>query len=92
VRDRRLFDLPTGVKKMTSMVADQAGLGDRGRLARGQKADLVVFDAAGLEDRASFAAPHQHPAGIAHVLVNGVPVVEQGRPTGARPGRALRKS
>ncbi|MGH9804756.1 MAG: N-acyl-D-amino-acid deacylase family protein, partial [Candidatus Acidiferrales bacterium] len=61
VRDRRLFDLPTAVKKMTSMVADQIGLSDRGRLARGQKADLVVFDAAGLEDRASFADPHQYP-------------------------------
>ena len=92
VRERRLFDLPTAVKKMTSMPADQLGLRDRGRLARGQKADLVVFDAAGVVDRASFTDPHQYPIGIAHVLVNGALVVEQGRPTGARPGRALRNS
>lgn len=92
VRQRKLFDLPTAVKKMTSMPADQIGLGNRGRLARGLKADLVVFDAAGLEDRATFADPHRYPAGIAYVLVNGVVVVEQGRHTGARPGRVLRKA
>ena len=92
VRERRLFDLPTAVKKMTSMPANQIGLHDRGRLARGQKADLVVFDATTVEDRASFAKPHQYPAGIVHVLVNGEFVVEQGRHTGARPGRVLRKT
>ncbi len=92
VRARKLFDLPTAVKKMTSMPADQAGLGDRGRLARGMKADLVVFDAARLEDRATFTDPHQYPTGIAHVLVNGVAVVEGGKHAGARPGRVLRKA
>jgi len=92
VRERQLFDLPTAVKKMTSMPADQIGLRDRGRLARGQKADLVVFDAGAVADRASFAAPHQYPRGIVHVLVNGVPVVEHEVHTGARPGRALRKA
>jgi N-acyl-D-amino-acid deacylase len=91
VRERRLFELPTAIKKMTSMPADQIGLRDRGRLARGQKADVVVFDAAGVADRASFAAPHQYPAGIVHVLVNGVAVVERGAHTGARPGQVLRK-
>lgn len=92
VHERKLFDLPAAIKKMTSMAADQLGLGDRGRLARGQKADLVVFNAATVEDRATFAEPHQYPAGIAHVLVNGVLVVEGGRHSGARPGRVLRKS
>jgi N-acyl-D-aspartate/D-glutamate deacylase len=92
VRERGLFDLPTAVKKMTSMPADQVGLADRGRIARGQKADLVVFNAATVTDEATFEAPHRYPVGIRHVLVNGAFVVEQGRHTGARPGRVLRKA
>jgi N-acyl-D-amino-acid deacylase len=91
-RERRLFDLPTAVKKMTSLPADQVGLPDRGRIARGKKADLVAFDAATVKDEATFDDPHRYPAGIAHVLVNGVFVVESGRHTGARPGRVLRRS
>lgn len=89
-RERKLFDLETAVKKMTSMPADQIGLADRGRLAVGRKADLVVFDAGTVIDRATFADPHQYPVGIRQVLVNGVVVVEDGKHTGARPGRALR--
>jgi N-acyl-D-amino-acid deacylase len=91
-RERRLFDLPTAIKKMTSMPADQVGLGNRGRIARGQKADVVVFDAGTIADRASFADPHRYPAGIVHVVVNGVLVVRDSRHTGARPGRVLRKT
>jgi N-acyl-D-amino-acid deacylase len=90
VRERRLFDLPTAVRKMTSQPADQIGLRDRGRLLPGKRADVVVFDAARVEDTASFEAPHRYPSGIVHVLVNGVLVVEAGAHTGARPGRALR--
>jgi N-acyl-D-amino-acid deacylase len=91
-RERKLFDLPTAVRKMTSLPADQAGIADRGRIARGKKADIVCFDPATVADAASFEEPHRYPAGIPHVLVNGVLVVENGRPTGARPGRALRKA
>jgi N-acyl-D-amino-acid deacylase len=91
-REKHLLDLPAAVKKMTSMPADQAVIGDRGRIARGRKADLVVFDAENIKDLASFENPHQYPAGIVHVLVNGVPVVQNGIHTGARPGRMLRKS
>lgn len=90
-RERQLFDLPTAVKKMTSLPADQIGLAGRGRIAPGQAADLVVFDAGRVRDTATFDAPHQYPEGIAHVLVNGVFVVENGAHTGATPGRALRK-
>ncbi|MCH7766841.1 MAG: amidohydrolase family protein, partial [Acidobacteria bacterium] len=75
-----------------SMPAEQVGLADRGRIARGQKADLVVFNAATVTDRATFEDPHRYPVGIRHVLVNGALVVEQGRHTGARPGRVLRKA
>jgi len=89
-RERGLFDLPTAVRKMTSLPADQIGLGDRGRLARGKKADVVVFDAGRVRDTATFDDPHRYAEGIVHVLVNGVPVVERGAHTGARPGHVLR--
>jgi N-acyl-D-amino-acid deacylase len=88
-RERGLFDLPTAVKKMTSMAADQVGIPDRGRIARGMKADLVVFDAATVKDEATFDDPHRFPAGVRHVLVNGEPVVEGGAHTGRRPGRVI---
>jgi N-acyl-D-amino-acid deacylase len=90
-RDRRLFDLPTAVRKMTSLPADQIGLRDRGRLAPGQKADLVALDLPHLRDLATFDDPQRHPEGLPHVVVNGVPVVRNAAATGARPGRALRR-
>jgi N-acyl-D-amino-acid deacylase len=90
-RERRLFELPAAVRKMTSLPADQIGLPDRGRLARGLKADLVVFEAGAVRDAATFEDPHRYPVGIVHVLVNGTPVVERAAHTGARPGRVLRK-
>ncbi len=92
VRERGLMDLATAVRKMTSMPADQVGLVDRGRIARGKKADLVVFDAAAVRDAATFADPHRTSRGIEHVFVNGTAVVSGGAHTGARPGRALRKA
>ncbi len=88
-RERGLFDLPTAILKMTSMPARQAGFKDRGRIATGLRADLVLFDAATVQDEATFDAPHRFPTGIPHVLVNGVPVVTSGLPTDARPGRFL---
>jgi len=91
-RDRELFDLPTAVKKSTSMPADQVGLTDRGRIARGMKADLVVFDADVIADTATFDDPHQYATGIHHVLVNGVGVISEGKHAGKRPGRMLRKA
>ena len=91
-RDRKLLDLPSAVRKMTSLPADQVGLRDRGRIARGMKADLVVFDPATVRDEASFDDPHRYATGIVHVLVNGEPVVEAGRHTGARPGKLLRRA
>jgi N-acyl-D-amino-acid deacylase len=90
-RDRRVFDLPTAVRKMTSQPADRIGLPDRGRIARGQLADVVVFDAATVKDEATFDDPHRYPTGIAWVIVNGVVTVESGAHTGARAGRVLRR-
>jgi N-acyl-D-amino-acid deacylase len=91
-RERGLFPLEAAVRKMTSLPADQIGLADRGRIARGKRADLVLLDAAKVKDTATFDDPHRYPEGIVHVLVNGVTVVENGAHTGARPGRALRKA
>ena len=88
-RERGIFDLPTAVRKMTSMPADQVRLRDRGRIARGKKADLVVFDATTVRDEATFNDPHRFPTGILHVLVNGVAVVEGSAHTGRRPGRVV---
>jgi N-acyl-D-amino-acid deacylase len=91
-RERKLFDLATAVKKSTSMAADQVGLRDRGRIARGMRADLVVFDPDQIADGATFDHPHRYPVGVHHVLVNGTSVIADSRHTGARPGRMLRKS
>lgn len=90
-RERQIFDLPTAVRKMTGTPADQAGINDRGRIARGKKADLVVFNAATVKDEATFDDPHQYASGISYVVVNGQVVVDHGEHTGARPGRVLRK-
>lgn len=78
--------------KMTLGPAERLGLKDRGRLEEGAWADLVLFDPAILEDRATFAEPTKPPVGVELVLVNGRVVVEKGRLTGARPGRILRPS
>jgi N-acyl-D-amino-acid deacylase len=90
VRDRRVLSLEQAVHKMTGLSAARLGLHDRGRLVEGAYADLVVFDPVTVRDRATFEDPHQYPEGIDYVFVNGVAVVDGGRFTRARPGRALR--
>jgi N-acyl-D-amino-acid deacylase len=90
VRDERVISLEEAIRKMTSLPADQFGFADRGRLAEGLAADVVIFDPNTVGDRATYADPHQYPSGIVHVLVNGVPVVRDGAQVDARPGRVLR--
>ena len=77
---------------MTSMPADQCNLDDRGRIARGKKADIVIFNAEKVKDLATFENPHQYPTGIEYVLVNGQVVVQRGKHTGKKPGQVLRSS
>jgi N-acyl-D-amino-acid deacylase len=89
VRDQGLLPLPEAIRKMTSLPAAKLGLRDRGRLAPGARADVVVFDPTVIADTATFAAPHRYPRGIPWVLVNGEPVIAGGRHTGRRPGRVL---
>jgi N-acyl-D-amino-acid deacylase len=90
VRERGVLTLEEAVRRMTAQAADAMHLPDRGRVAVGCVGDLVLFDAARVIDRATFADPRQAPEGIVHVVVAGEPVVRDGEPTGARPGRSVR--
>jgi N-acyl-D-amino-acid deacylase len=78
VRERQALTLPDAIRKMTSAPARRLRLTDRGRIAPGRAADLVVFDPATVADRASFEDPFQYPAGIPHVVVNGVVALREG--------------
>jgi N-acyl-D-aspartate/D-glutamate deacylase len=90
VRELKLLPLEEAVRKMTSFPADFVGLRDRGRIAEGQAADLVLFDPATVADGSTWDDPWKAPVGIPHVIVNGVPVLRHGALTGARPGSYLR--
>jgi N-acyl-D-aspartate/D-glutamate deacylase len=89
-RDVGLFSQAEAVRKMTSMPAQKFGLWDRGVVRPGLAADLVVFDAATVNDRATYADPEQPPVGMPHVIVNGEFAVRDGQYTGARAGKVLR--
>jgi N-acyl-D-amino-acid deacylase len=88
-REQRVLGLPAAVHKMTGLPARRLGLSDRGVVAPGAKADLVVFDPKRVADRATYEEPHRYPAGIEHVLVNGRWVVKDGEHTGSLPGKLL---
>lgn len=90
VRERGVLDLPTAVRKMTSVPARAFGLADRGELRVGAWADLVVFDPATIADRASWEEPLAPPVGIRAVFVNGQLAVDRGQVTGLRAGHVLR--
>ncbi|WP_435015461.1 N-acyl-D-amino-acid deacylase family protein [Tundrisphaera sp. TA3] len=90
VRDEKVIPLEDAIRKMTSAVAARLSIRDRGLLREGFKADVVVFDPDTIADKATFEKPHQTSVGIRLVFVNGVPVVEDGKHTGAKPGRAVR--
>ena len=90
VRDLGDMDLATAIAKMTGGVAARLGLSDRGVLACGNAADIVVFDAREVRDRATYLVPCQKAAGVSQVLVNGRFVVADGEQTTERPGRVLR--
>lgn len=91
VRERKVISLEEAVRKMTSLPAGHFGFRDRGRLTVGAAADVVIFDAARITDRASYEQPHQYPEGITVVLVNGAVVLQNGTRTDARPGHVLRR-
>ena len=90
-RDEGLMPLEEVIRKSTSAVAARLGIQDRGLLREGMKADIVVFDPATVADRASYVTPHVIASGVTEVIVYGVPVVDAGKVTGAKPGAIVRR-
>jgi N-acyl-D-amino-acid deacylase len=89
VRELGAVSLEQAVHRMTWLPASRYGLGDRGRVAEGSAADLVVFDPETFADRATYVEPRLAPVGLDEVVVNGVHVIAEGRLTGRTPGRRI---
>ncbi len=92
VREKKLFSVEEAIHKMTGLPAAQLHLTDRGRVAPGWRADLVVFDPARVIDRATFENPDRLSEGVVHTFVNGVEVWRMGTTTAKLPGMALKKT
>jgi N-acyl-D-amino-acid deacylase len=90
VREEKVLSLEEAIRKFSALPAQRMRLTDRGVLKTGMWADVVVFDPATVHDRATFDDPNQLSEGMDYVLVNGVPVIDQGKMTGALPGKVLR--
>lgn len=90
VREEKKLSLEDAIRKFSALAAQRMRLTDRGVLKAGMWADVVVFDPATVRDTATFENPNQLAQGMDYVLVNGVPVIEQGKMTGARAGKVLR--
>jgi N-acyl-D-amino-acid deacylase len=90
VREEKALTLEDAIRKFSALPAQRMRLTDRGVLKAGMWADVVVFDPATVRDLATFDNPNQLSQGMDYVLVNGVPVIDQGKMTGALPGKVLR--
>lgn len=90
VREEKVLTLEDAIRKFSALPAQRMRLTDRGVLKSGMWADVVIFDPASVRDRASFDSPNQLSQGMEYVLVNGVPVIEEGKMTGKLPGKVLR--
>jgi dihydroorotase/N-acyl-D-amino-acid deacylase len=91
-REQRLLSLPEAIRKLTSLPADRFGLSERGRIAAGKVADLVVFDPESVLDRATFDEPLLAPLGVPHVVVAGQVAVRDGALTGVKAGQVLSRA
>jgi N-acyl-D-amino-acid deacylase len=89
VREEKVITLEEAIRRMTTLPAQKFGFKDRGLLKEGMAADIVVFDAATVKDKSTYADPHQYSEGFKYVLVNGQVVVEDGKHNGTRPGVVL---
>jgi N-acyl-D-amino-acid deacylase len=92
VREEKVLTLEDALRKMSALPAQRLRLTDRGVLKAGMWADVVIFDPATVRDLATFDSPNQLSEGMEYVLVNGVPVIDQGKMTGALPGKVLRSA
>ncbi|UCG85279.1 MAG: D-aminoacylase [Gemmatimonadota bacterium] len=90
VRDERIISLSEAIRRLTSLPASNLKLTRRGALRDGYYADIVIFDPDEVQDHAEFGDPHRYSAGMVHVFVNGIQVLEHGEHTGATPGRVVR--
>lgn len=90
VRERKVLTLPHAIRKMTSLSASRVHLTDRGRLATGFAADVVLFDPGHVADTATFEQPFQYPAGISTVIVNGAIALRDGQRAPVGTGKSLR--
>jgi N-acyl-D-amino-acid deacylase len=90
VREEKKLTLEEAIRKFSALPAQRMRFTDRGVLKQGMWADVVVFDPATIRDQATFENPNQLSQGMNYVLVNGVPVIDQGKMTGALPGRVVR--
>jgi N-acyl-D-amino-acid deacylase len=90
VREEKALTLEDAIRKFSALPAQRLRLSDRGVLKAGMWADVVVFDPATVRDLATFDNPNQLSEGMEYVLVNGLPVIEQGKMTGVLPGKVLR--
>ncbi len=90
VRDEHVLPLEEAIRKLTSFPAATLRIKERGQLAPGYFADIVVFDPKTIADHATYEKPHQYSTGVLHVWVNGVQVINNGEHTGQKPGRVVR--
>jgi dihydroorotase/N-acyl-D-amino-acid deacylase len=90
VREEKKISLEDAIRKFSALPAQRMRLNDRGVLKAGMWADVVIFDPATVRDLATFENPNRLSQGMDYVLVNGVPVIDQGKMTGALPGKVLR--
>ncbi|MFH2132801.1 MAG: amidohydrolase family protein [bacterium] len=91
IQKKKVLSLEEGIRRLTSLPAAQAGLTDRGIIRPGAPADIVILDAETVADRSSIREPNLYPQGIAHVLVNGVPAMANGKRLPDRAGSVLRR-
>ena len=90
VREDKVITLEEAIRKMTSLTAETFNIHNRGKLKEGYFADITIFNSNTIIDNATFENPHQYASGVAHVIINGQIVVEDGVHNGNRPGRVLR--
>ena len=90
VRDEKVTSLADAVRRLSALPASNLGLQDRGQLKPGMAADVVLFDPATIADHSTFANPMQFATGVHDVFVNGVQVIKDGAPTGAKPGKFVK--